>query len=215
MMMIKRRGLTMGPSKRVVADEFQRIVRDGLLRTVFQPTVSVDSGAVVGHEALIRGPVDSALESADALIKEAYREDRVVEFDWIARASASRAALVAGLSPDDLLFLNIEPLALASDCPPELWPVIEEAFHKFRVVLEVTERSLDRDPSTLFEGIDRQRPTVSGLALDDVGADVRTLSMMPAIEPDVIKLDAKVTQGSPRGEALRILDIVYEEVERT
>jgi hypothetical protein len=112
------------------------------------------------------------------------------------------------------LLLNIEPLALASNSPPELWPAIEEAFNKFRVVLEVTERSLDHDPSTLLDGIDRQRPTVSGLALDDVGADVRTLSMMPAIEPDVIKLDMNVTQGSPR-EALRILDIVYEEVERT
>jgi hypothetical protein len=96
-----------------------------------------------------------------------------------------------------------------------LWPAIDEAFHKFRVVLEVTERSLDRDPSTLLEGIDRQRPTVSGLALDDVGADLRTLSMLPALEPDVIKLDLKVTQASPSREAMKVLDFAYEEAERT
>jgi EAL domain-containing protein (putative c-di-GMP-specific phosphodiesterase class I) len=203
------------PHAAKVENEFERVLHDRLLRTVFQPIVSVGSGDVVGYEGLVRGPVGSILESPTALIKEAYREKRVVEFDWIARACVSRSALAAGFSSDDLLFLNIEPLALASDAPPDLWPVIADAFQKFQVVLEVTERSLDRDPSTLLEGIDRQRPTVSGLALDDVGADPRTMSMLPALEPDVIKLDLKVAQGSPSRKAMKVLDYVYEEVERT
>src|SRR6201994_1710907 len=103
-----------------VEDEFERVLHDRLLRTVFQPIVRVESGAVVGYEGLIRGPAGSILESPDALIKEAYRQNRQVEFDWIARAAASRAALAARLAPDDLLFLNIEPVALASNCPPGL-----------------------------------------------------------------------------------------------
>jgi EAL domain-containing protein (putative c-di-GMP-specific phosphodiesterase class I) len=198
-----------------VEKEFDRVLRDRLLRTVFQPIVRVESGAVAGYEALIRGPAGSILESPDALIKEAYRQNRVTEFDWIARASASRAALAARLAPDDLLFLNIEPVALGSNCPPDLRPDIEEAFRRFRIVLEITERSLDHDPRTLFEGLDRQRPTVTGLALDDVGADVRAMSMLPVIRPDVIKLDLKVTQGTPSREAVTVLHFVYEEVERT
>jgi EAL domain-containing protein (putative c-di-GMP-specific phosphodiesterase class I) len=195
--------------------EFERVLHDRLLRTVFQPIVSVESGAVVGYEGLIRGPAGSILESPDALIKEAYRQNRVVEFDWIARASASRAALGASLGPDDLLFLNIEPLALAANCPRDLLPDIDEAFNRFHVVLEVTERSLDHDPRTLFEGIDRQRRTVYALALDDVGADIRTMSMLPVIRPDVIKLDMKVTQSTPSPSAMKVLHFVYEEVERT
>jgi EAL domain-containing protein (putative c-di-GMP-specific phosphodiesterase class I) len=198
-----------------VQDEFKRVLDHDQLRIQFQPVIRVETGAVVGYEALVRGPVGSAVESPAALIKEAYREDRVVEFDWTARACASRAALAAGIGTDGLLLLNIEPLAVASDCPPELWPVIEEAFHKFRVVLEVTERSLDHDPKTLLAGIDRQRPTVSGLAVDDVGADMRTLSMLPALEPDVIKLDLNVTQRCPGAQAMKVLDFAYEEAERT
>ena len=198
-----------------VENEFERVLHDCLLRAVFQPIVSVESGLVVGYEGLIRGPAGSILESPDALIKEAYRQNRVVEFDWSARASASRAALAANLAPDDMLFLNIEPVALASSCPGDLWPVIEEAFDRFRVVLEITERSLDHDPRTLFEGIDRQRPTVSGLALDDVGADVRAMSMLPVIRPDVIKLDLEVTQNAPSREGMRVLHFAYEEAERT
>jgi len=198
-----------------VEDEFERVLHDRLLRTVFQPIVRVESGAVVGYEGLIRGPAGSILESPDALIKEAYRQNRVVEFDWIARATASRAALAARLAPDDLLFLNIEPVALTANCPPDLLRDIEEAFGAFRIILEITERSLDHDPRTLFEGIDRQRPTIAGLALDDVGADVRAMSMLPVIRPDVIKLDLKVTQGAPSREAMRVLHFAYEEVERT
>ena len=95
-----------------------------------------------------------------------------------------------------------------------LWPIIDEAFHTFRVILEVTERSLDRDLRSLLEGIDRQRPTVSGLAMDDVGADIRALSLLPVLEPDVIKLDLNVTQETPSPAAMKILGIVYEEVER-
>jgi EAL domain-containing protein (putative c-di-GMP-specific phosphodiesterase class I) len=198
-----------------VEKEFERVLHDRLLRAVFQPIVSVETRAVVGYEGLVRGPAGSILESPSDLVKEAYRENRVVEFDWIARASASRAALQASLSPDDLLLLNIEPLAMASTGPPELWPVIEEAFHRFRIILEVTERSLDRDPRSLLEGIDRHRPTVSGLAMDDVGADIRALSLLPLLEPDVIKLDLKVIQGTPSPDAMKVLGIVYEEVERT
>ena len=39
--------------------------------------------------------------------------------------------------------------------------------------------------------------------------------MLPALEPDVIKLDLKVTQGSPSREAMKVLDFAYEEAERT
>ena len=207
--------MTGSPHAATVEREFQRVLHDRLLRTVFQPIVSVGSGEVVGYEGLVRGPVGSILESPDALIKEAYREKRVVEFDWIARACVSRAALAARFSSDDLLFLNIEPLALASDAPPDHWPVIADAFQKFQVVLEVTERSLDRDPRTLLEGIDRQRPTRNRPGPRRWGADPRTMSMLPALEPDVIKLDLKVTQGSPSRKAMKVLDYVYEEVERT
>lgn len=194
---------------------FDRILRDRALETMFQPIVDIRSGSPVGYEALVRGPAGSPLESAPSLVKAAYRSGRVVEFDWAARASASRAAVAGNLSRDFLLFLNIEPLALDSECPVDLRPDIEAAFTRFPVILEVTERSLDRDPASLLNGADRQRRSVAGLALDDVGSRTLTLAMLPILSADVIKLDVSVVQGGASARTMKVVDATYEEAERT
>lgn len=202
-------------SSTVTARRFDEILNTRALRTVFQPIVRLETGLVEGYEALVRGPADSPLESADALLAEAYRAGRVVEFDWAARASACRAALDGQLGPDRLLFLNIEPIALDSDCPPDLRSDIEQAFGRFQIVLEVTERSLGRDPRALLNGIDRQRPGLAGLALDDVGSGPLTVALLAVLPVDVIKIDRAITQGGYSPASLKILDIAHECAERT
>jgi EAL domain-containing protein (putative c-di-GMP-specific phosphodiesterase class I) len=194
---------------------FERVLAQQRIRTVFQPVRHLGSGAVVGYEALVRGIEGSGFDSADSLVAAAYRSDRIVEFDWLTRASACRAALAGGVSPDQLLFLNIEPIALDSDCPRDLWPDIERAFQTFQVVLEVTERSLDRDPGVLLDGIESRRRQVTGIALDDVGADATTVTMLPLVAPSIVKMDRTVIQSGPSAEALQVIDIVREEAERT
>ncbi len=198
-----------------VSDEFNAVLGGRRLRTVFQPIVNLESGDTVGFESLVRGPEGSSLASAGSLLAAAYRSGRVGEFDWSARASACRTALAAGLGRDQLVFMNVEPLALDSECPPDLWPDIEAGFAALRIVLEVTERSLDHDPGVLLDGLDRLRVRVEGLAVDDVGAEPATLAMMPLIAPAVIKLDINVTQSGITSELIKTLDIVYEEAERT
>ncbi len=196
-------------------DALDRILRDHRLHTVFQPIVRLADGKTVAFEALMRGPTGSRLASAPSLLAEAYRTGRIVDLDWAARASACRAALAAGLSPDLPLFLNIEPLALDSKCPDDAHEDIDTAYRRLQIVLEVTERSLDRDPRSLLDGIARVRGTVAGLAVDDVGANAGTLSMLAILEPDLIKLDLQVVQGKPTPAIAKILNCVYAESERT
>ncbi len=50
------------------------LIAHGLLRVVFQPIASLADGAIPAHEALIRGPVGSALDFPDALFCAADRE---------------------------------------------------------------------------------------------------------------------------------------------
>lgn len=196
-------------------DALGRILRDHRLQTVFQPIVRLDDGKTVAFEALVRGPTGSRLASAPSLLAEAYRTGRIVDLDWAARASACRAALAAGLGPELPLFLNVEPLALDSPCPDYAREDIDAAYRRLQIVLEVTERSLDRDLRSLLDGIARVRGSVAGLAVDDVGANAGTLSMLAILEPELIKLDLQVVQGKPTPAIAKILNCVYAESERT
>jgi EAL domain-containing protein (putative c-di-GMP-specific phosphodiesterase class I) len=201
--------------RRLADEQFERILRERDLRIVFQPIVHLPSDTVVGYEALVRGPEGSALSSAGALLAAAKRAGRLVELDWAARSRACRAALDAGLDADQLLLLNIEPIALDSECPPDLWPDIERAFARFRIVLEVTERSVDRDPGTLLDGIERRRPMVAGIALDDVGPSPATLAMLPLAAPSLIKIDGSMIGSVPNEELARVLNTVHGQADRT
>ena len=70
------------------------VIRRHLVRTVFQPIVELGT-AVVGYEALSRGPAGSALESTGALFGAASAAGLRTDLDWVCRGSALRAALAA------------------------------------------------------------------------------------------------------------------------
>ncbi len=80
----------------------------GTLRTLFQPIIDLDSQAVVGFEALTRGPVGSPLESAPALFGTADRCGRTAELDALCLSTAAST-----LASSDVgavrVFLNVEP----------------------------------------------------------------------------------------------------------
>src|SRR4029453_11490950 len=53
------------------------------------------------------------------------------------------------------------------------------------------------------------------IAIDDVGADPRSLALMPFLEPDVIKLDMRLVQAQPSAEIARVTHAVSAEAERS
>jgi hypothetical protein len=54
-----------------------------------------------------------------------------------------------------------------------------------------------------------------GIALDDVGADPRSVALMPFLAPEVIKLDLALVQGDPSRQTAEIVHAVSAEAERT
>jgi EAL domain-containing protein (putative c-di-GMP-specific phosphodiesterase class I) len=82
-------------------------------------------------------------------------------------------------------------------------------------VLEITERALTDRPAELCREVAQHRSAGRGIALDDIGADVHSLALLPLIEPDVIKLDLRLVQDRPSTDQAAIVSAVAAERERT
>ncbi|MEA2348277.1 MAG: hypothetical protein QOG62_2064 [Thermoleophilaceae bacterium] len=185
------------------------------LRAVFQPVVELDGGAIVGYEALVRGPAGSDLEFPGTLFEAARGAGRLVELDRCSRATAIEVALDHGLPEPQSLFLNAEPETLALDVLTRNAGISDRAVADLRPVVEVTERALSERPAELVHAVSELRERGIGIALDDVGADPRSLAFMPLLRPDVIKLDMSVVQSPPTADTYEVVTAVQAHAERT
>ena len=186
--------------------------RDGI-RSVYQPIVDIASNSVTSYEALSRGPAGTSLESPLALFGQARKEGRLTDLDWACRAAALRGGLDS-LSPPLSLFLNIEPAASAR-VPDQFKGLWRLAGKSSKVIAEITERALTDDPAALLRTVAGLRELGWGIALDDVGADPRSLAMLPFLHPDVIKLDLRLIQDRPSANIAQVVHAVLAEVERS
>jgi diguanylate cyclase (GGDEF)-like protein/PAS domain S-box-containing protein len=196
-------------------EELRGIVAGGLVTPVFQAIVSLETDECVGYEALARGPRGSALERPDHLFATADLAGLTVELDWLCRARAVEAAMDAGLGGSTQLFLNCEPCAVGTACPERHSAIWARAQTELQLVLEITERALTSRPAELSRFAGEQVDRGLALALDDIGADVRSLALLPFVEPDVIKLDLRLVQDRPSPEQAAIVAAVAAESERT
>ena len=191
------------------------VIASGAVRSVYQPVVALETGAVVGWEALTRGPSGSALERPDALFAAASRAGRLEELDWVCRKAAVEGALAAGLDAGPTaLFVNVEPATLGSALPPGLAETLDRAAG-LRIVLEVTERAILTRPAALLAAVEFARERGWGMALDDVGVNPESLAMVPFVRPDVVKLDMSLVQGDVGPDLAYVATAVMAYAERT
>jgi len=188
----------------------EQVVLDGIfdeaeIRAAYQPIVNLEHGDVVGAEALARWPGLGV--SPDAAFEHARRVGRVGELD----TKCQRAA-VEGLRGSDLpegfkVFVNVEPgMSVAALTERSAGP---------KLVAEITERALMHNPAELVRSVRQMRDRGCGIALDDVGAVPDSLSLLPFLAPDVIKLDISLVQRWPDAGQARILTAVAAYAERS
>lgn len=180
---------------------------------MFQPIVDLATGEAVAYEALARGPAGSPLERPDLMFAEARRSGRIRQLDHLCRSRALEAVAESTLAAPHAVFINREPLTASLEAPT----AAQQAMliqRRLRVVVELTERDLSRDPATLLAFANQLRAAGVGIALDDVGADADSLALMPFLMPDVIKLDMALLHRRPDDATVQILSAVRAHAER-
>jgi EAL domain-containing protein (putative c-di-GMP-specific phosphodiesterase class I) len=183
--------------------------------SVYQPLVDLYSDEIVGYEALARGPAGTRLERPVDLFAAARAADLETEVELECQRAALEGALEVGMAPGQSLFVNFEPRLLAQELPEPIAELMRAALEHFTVFVEFTERSLTDRPAELLAAAERLRRMGAGIALDDVGADPRSLALMPFLAPEVIKLDLSLLHGNASRQVAEIVHAVNAEAERT
>jgi EAL domain-containing protein (putative c-di-GMP-specific phosphodiesterase class I) len=211
--------MTMPPSTvtphRAPPTSVAELVDRQLVRSAYQPLVDLYSGETVGYEALARGPRGSRLQRPDLLFEAARVAGLEREVEWECQRAALQGGIDAGLASGQALFVNVEPRLLRAERPEHIAALLDEALEHFSVFAEFTERSLTDHPAGVLAAVQRLRERGVGIALDDVGADPRSLALMPFLAPEVIKLDLGLVQDNPSRQVAEIVHAVSAEAERT
>lgn len=190
----------------------QPLLDHGSLEALYQPIIGLQSGAIDGHEALVRVPKDGASESPQALLDTAQAALLHTELElacvkralegWGYPHTAGRVYL--SLSADTLIALS-EPHALQR---------LEGLFLKSQVpykraVVEITQHRKLKDLAALERTTTALQALGCAIALDDVKASQRSLDLWLRLKPSIVKLDSRMSadlqQDPAKAKVLRTL----------
>jgi EAL domain-containing protein (putative c-di-GMP-specific phosphodiesterase class I)/GGDEF domain-containing protein len=169
-----------------------RLMRTQGLHAVFQPIADLKDGAIHAHEALIRGPADSALHGAETLLLAAQAEGLLYELEFFCIYTALKQW--GQLRQPGRLFLNISANALVQlvqlgGCACFSKCVRDLGVSPRMVVLEITEHERASDMQALVDVVQQLRNAGLALALDDFGDGRSSLRLWSQIKPDLVKID--------------------------
>jgi EAL domain-containing protein (putative c-di-GMP-specific phosphodiesterase class I)/DNA-binding response OmpR family regulator len=173
-------------------ESFRDILRKERIRTVYQPIFQLEQLDLFGHEALTRGPADTAFESPELLFQFAAENEAVWELEKLCLASsASRYNNHGG----GLLFINVEAetITALSRGGPESVPALFAKKHP--IVLEVTERSAIRDVTVFRSALATLRERGFRIAIDDAGSGYASLQAIAELRPNYIKVANTLITG--------------------
>lgn len=167
----------------------------------FQPIVDLRTGAVYGHEALIRGPAGSAFAMPDALFAAAQREGVGIdlEIECVRRALATWSGFGAG----GKLLLNLSAGALVETLGRRslddiVATTIAQGIAPSSIVIELTEHEQVRDHAALVDAAAMLRRHGVGIALDDFGDGRSSLRVWSELKPELVKIDKYFAKDLPR-----------------
>ncbi|OHT21576.1 Phytochrome-like protein cph2 [Sphingomonas haloaromaticamans] len=172
---------------------------------LFQPQVSVTTGAVVGIEALARWrhPELGALGAA-TLFATAERSDYLVQLSEHVQAKALRIAAGWGGARAGLrLAVNVTAADIARPgFVARFLALVDNAgFPRARLTVEVTESGLIDDLGHAAAMLGELRAAGLRVAIDDFGTGYSSLAYLKALPLDYLKIDQRLAQditGSAR-----------------
>jgi diguanylate cyclase (GGDEF)-like protein len=176
--------------------ELRRLIDLKLLTPVFQPIIAIENPRIIGYEALIRGPVDSALHKPDALFAVARESRLLAALEFACREVSCER--FAELNLPGKLFLNMSPISFTDSQYRD--GVTREILQRVglsaeRLVFELTESQPLDELDLLRAASDHFQRQGFAIALDDLGAGYAGLRVWSELCPDYVKIDRHFISG--------------------
>jgi EAL domain-containing protein (putative c-di-GMP-specific phosphodiesterase class I)/DNA-binding response OmpR family regulator len=167
-------------------ERLTRAVHDRVISTLYQPVVDLKTRAVIGFEALSRGPSGSDIENPEVIFELARDFDLVWELERLCIENVQPS--LVDICSRGYLFFNLE-----SHFIQQLQQRGTEIFDSFfechqNVVIEVTERSAIRDYRTFRRTLHDLKALGFKIAIDDCGSGYATLEAVAELQPDYLKV---------------------------
>ena len=172
---------------REVTERVSAVIAGHDMQPVFQPIISIDTGDVIGVEALVRFP--SPPTQPDAWFDEAASVGLGVELELAAIEMALER--LDDLPPSQFMSLNASPATITD---PRLVDVLSRV-DPDRCVVEVTEYAGVEDYVVLGESLQSLKDIGVRVAVDDVGAGFASLARVLEIQPTILKIDRSIVKG--------------------
>jgi EAL domain-containing protein (putative c-di-GMP-specific phosphodiesterase class I)/DNA-binding response OmpR family regulator len=176
----------------MMRETFKEILRRRRIHTVYQPIFDLKTMELFGHEALTRGPEDSAFESPELLFQYAGEHEAIWELEQLCLESSARH--YSG-NFGATLFLNVEAESVISLTGRGMEALAPLLHLKQRAVLEVTERTAIRDIPVFREALARLREQGFRIAIDDAGSGYASLQSIAELRPNFLKVANTLITG--------------------
>jgi diguanylate cyclase (GGDEF)-like protein/PAS domain S-box-containing protein len=191
-----------------LAADLRRAVSARQLHLRYHPILHLETGAVLGFEALLRWQHPERGEiGPQAFIPLAEENGTIVGIgEWVVREACEQLARwqheLPG-APRLSMSINVSPVQLRS---PALVRSIAEALEASgisprRLVVELTESVLVEDVETAAAVLEQLRGLGVRVALDDFGAGYSSLRYLRRLPFDFVKLDRGLVEGIDRDPA--------------
>jgi EAL domain-containing protein (putative c-di-GMP-specific phosphodiesterase class I) len=185
--------------------DLRHAVERGELRLFFQPVISVDSGAIVGCEALVRWQHPSrGFVLPDTFIPLAEETGMITAIDsWVLHTACRQVAAWRASSLGDLLLaVNVSgrDLGRGELVDRVSAALLETGLPRDRLEVEITESAAVAQPVEALNELHHLRGAGIAVAIDDFGTGYSSLSKLAPFPVDRLKIDRSC---SPTGSAWR------------
>ncbi len=180
----------------------------------YQPVLNLDSGQLVGVEALVRWQHPTrGLLPPSAFIPVAESNGAIGEIGgWVLDTAVRQLAAWQRryARPDLVMAVNVSVRQLES---PDFVPAVRRivasvGLDPATLVIEVTESMLIDDASAAAHSLMELRALGSRVAIDDFGTGYSSIGYLSRLPVDILKIDRSLVSGLQTGPAAMLLEAV-------